>query len=71
LPRIRTTVSLIYILAQEVFDVLEVERLCNSVVVGPVRKFFPDFWSLADLEQPAHMGWWDYLIFEPAEEKDR
>ena len=47
--------SLVYILAQEVFDVLEVARFCHGVVVASIGKFFPHLGSFANLEQAAHV----------------
>jgi hypothetical protein len=45
----------VYIVTQEIINVLEVPWLANGVVVTTVWKFSPDFSGLAYLEQPSHV----------------
>jgi hypothetical protein len=55
LSLLRSIALAVYILTQEIINVLEVLWLANGVVVTTVWKFSPDFGRLAYLEQPSHV----------------
>jgi len=50
--------SLTNVLADELFNVVEIAGFCNGVVMSAIWKFLPDFdLGLAHAVQPLHMRW--------------
>lgn len=49
------SVSAIYVLVEEVFNVLKVARLCHCIIVTAIWQLFPDFCAPANLIQSTHV----------------
>lgn len=44
-------------LANELFDMVEIPRFGNGVVMGPIWEVFPHFFGLADAVEVLHVRW--------------